>query len=489
MVAACVVLAARPLAAQDVVPIPRSAPAASASAAPSIEPPADLTGWTGRPISRVSVVLEGSTWTDVEIPAVRDVKAGEPFTPALARKAVAEVLGAGHFARARATIVPDGGAVALIVRAAPRKLVDRLLVELHGAPLDGEELLRDAELADGGEIVAADIPDTNARIARYCAVHGFPSAKVEVQTRATDDPARALVIVDVAAGEPVLVDERRFYVFAAAPDEVRPVDETYAVRRGDRADEPALDASDAALEQALHARGWHRARVTHDLVRMRAGPVAARAAAASAGPVVLRVRVDAGPRQVPRFEGNDHYDPETLTAALGLETESDRSPAHLAEKLRAFYEKRGFRDVEVHPDVRGGETDPVQVLFFRITEHPRVSVSARSYPCLPLDVVEHLSNGGPRSASDIGNEIDSYLEEELPGADLLVNPEPRGVSETLAAGAGQVATGARPAPIDLQPDATFVADTYDRAAVHIRELYRNEGFLHAEVGPVQIVRA
>jgi outer membrane protein assembly factor BamA len=35
----------------------------------------------------------------------------------------------------------------------------------------------------------------------------------------------------------------------------------------------------------------------------------------------------------------------------------------------------------------------------------------------------------------------------------------------------------------------YVADTYDRATEHVQELYRNEGFLHAQVGPVQIVRA
>jgi outer membrane protein assembly factor BamA len=34
-----------------------------------------------------------------------------------------------------------------------------------------------------------------------------------------------------------------------------------------------------------------------------------------------------------------------------------------------------------------------------------------------------------------------------------------------------------------------VADTYERAVEHVQELYRNEGFLHAIAGPVQIVRA
>ena len=34
----------------------------------------------------------------------------------------------------------------------------------------------------------------------------------------------------------------------------------------------------------------------------------------------------------------------------------------------------------------------------------------------------------------------------------------------------------------------FVAETYDRAVAHVQELFRNEGFLHAQVGPVQVIR-
>jgi outer membrane protein assembly factor BamA len=61
------------------------------------------------------------------------------------------------------------------------------------------------------------------------------------------------------------------------------------------------------------------------------------------------------------------------------------------------------------------------------------------------------------------------------------------LSETLGAGAG--ATGTRAIPLNLDPDITYVADTYDRATEHVQQLYRNEGFLHAQVGPVQILRA
>jgi outer membrane protein insertion porin family len=477
------VLALTPFAAsaQTLVPISPTPPPSPSSQVPALQTPADLSGLVGKPITRVVVVLEGNVWKDISAPAVHGVKIGETLTPEAARRALAELLATGQFARDRATATPEGGGAALVLYAAPRKLIVRLELALHGATVDRDDLLRETNLTEGGEIVGADVGETAARITRYLATHGYPSARVDLQMRATDDPSRAFVIVDLTPEAPRLVDERHFYVFGAAREQVMPLAETYSVGPKDRADEPALDAADTSLELALHGQGWYRAEVSHDLVWIRTSE--------RGGRVALRVRIDAGPQQIPRFEGNEHYDGEALTAALGLDLEADRSPSHLADKLRSFYQRRGFLDVEVRPEVRGGDADPVQVLLFHLDEHARVAVKARRYPCLKLDTIRNLSNGGPRSPDEIGNEIDSFLEEELPGADLLVNPNPRGVSATIGAGAGQVATGARPEPIDLRPDMTYVADTYERAVQHVQELYRNEGFLHAEVGPVQILRA
>jgi outer membrane protein assembly factor BamA len=465
---------------QAVIPIPHTAPREAGPQVPALAPPPDLQGLVGRPVTRVAVVLEGNIWDDVQVPDVKRLRPGDPMTAAAARDVLEELLGSGRFARGRVLAEAEGAGVLVVARLVPRKLVGKLTIDLHGAPLERDEVLREADLSDGGEIVGADVEAAADRIERYAALHGYPSAHADIQTRDTDDPMRALVLVDVAPGRPRAVDARYFYAFGATLDELKPVTDAYAIHPGDRADEPAMDQADAALEQALRAKGWHRADVSHDLAWV--GPQGART-----GRVVLRVRIDAGPRVVARFEGNAHYDDDALTAALGLDSETDRSPSHLADKIRSFYEKRAFLDVDVRVEARGAEGDRVQVLVLHIDEHPRVRVVERRYPCLKLDAVKHLSGGGPRSAGDIGREIDSFLEEELPGADLFVDPDPQGLSVML--GDGGVPPGSRPVPLDLHPDATYVADTYERAATHVQELYRNEGFLHAEVGPVQVVRA
>jgi outer membrane protein insertion porin family len=467
----------------QVVPIPRAAEPPAPPQLPTIAPPPELGPLAGKPVSRVVVVTEGNIWgSNVDIPTITSVKAQEPLTAAVARRALDEAMATGGFARGHVTVQPEGAGVLVVVGVVPRKLIGHLEVDLRGARVERDEMLRESELTEGGEVVGADVEEATGRIERYFALHGYPSAKVDITSRDTDDPKRVAIIIAVTPGAARLVDGRRFYVFGAPADQVLPLTSGYAVSAGDRADEPTIDAADAALEQTLHGRGWYHAAVSHDLVWV--GP------RGRAGKIVLRVRIDAGAFFVARFEGNEHYDGAALEGALELDKETDRSPAHLADKLRAYYQKRGYLDVEVSPELRGG-TAPggggeggVELVVMHVVEHHRVRVVSRTYPCLKLDAIRKLSGGGPRSPAEIGREIDSFLEEELPGSEILIAPDPNGL-----AGPSEVASGALARPSELHPDATFVADTYERATAHVQELYRNEGFLHAQVGPIQMVRA
>ncbi len=447
---------------------------------PSIEPPPNLSGLANRPVTRVTVILDGNVWDDVEAPPVTALRPGDALRASAARDALAELLRTGRFARGRVSFQPDGVGVAVLMHVVPRKLVGRMEVDLHGAVLDRDDLLRDAGITEGGEIVGVEIDATTARMERFFAVHGYPQAKARIQTRDTDDPTRALVLIDVTPGSPRIITERRFDVSGAERERALRTAESYGVDQGDRADETLFDAADAALERNLRAKGWHRAVVAHDLAWVGRPP--------ATGRIVLRIHVDAGPLFLPRFDGNEHYEDDVLTTALGLDSETDRSPSHLADKIHAFYEKRGFLDAQVRAETRGDEGTPVRLLVFHVEEHERVRVAGRRYPCLRIDAIRNLSAGGPRSPSDVGGEIDAFLDEELPGTDLLVNPNPRGVVATIG-GAGGPSALAPPVPLDLRPETTFVPATYERAIEHVQELYRSEGFIHAQVGPVEVVRA
>ncbi|HVH41270.1 MAG TPA: POTRA domain-containing protein [Labilithrix sp.] len=449
--------------------------------APVLAPGPNVAPYLGHVVLGVDVVIDPehqALWSDVKAPSVGVLKPGDLLTQELVRGAMQEVLGSGAFADARATLSMEGSGVRVTIHATPRKVIDGIHVDLHGAPIDPDELLRDLDLATDGEIVASELPARTARLDAIIQRRGFPAPRVAITTRKTNDPLRVVLDVSASVGAPRKIERRVIYPTGATRAETEDAERFYALKAGMRADEVQLAAADAALEARIRARNHHRAEVSHDVVLHK-------------GIVTLRVRADFGTRYETRYEGNDHFDRSTLDGVLDLEEETDRTPNHLVQKLTDFYVKHGFLDAEVKVETRGKETTrggvprSLSFLVFHVKEGPRVQVAARSYPCLREDDVKKLSEGGPRSARAIGSEIDSYLEEELPGSDLIAPPKPSAVDGMIARPG---VTGARPAPLELEPRTAYVPETYERAVQHVQELYRSEGFLSAQVGPVQVIR-
>lgn len=456
-------------------------PPASASARPIPLPPtmldpSDLVRFRGATIAGVEIIsteLEGSNAT-IAPPTV--LKKGGSFDPAIARAALQELLASGNYADGRVSVaLTEPGFVRVTFRLMPRKIIELLRLDLHGATFERDELIREADLTEGGEVVLRDLPTHGTKIEAYLQKRGFPAPVVTLHTRPTDDPRRIVVLVDVATGVPRNVGKRTFLVAGREPEPLRPIFQNYTVKVGDRADDVALVAADLDLEGKLRARGYHRATVEHVLK-------------SEAGVASLFVTLVPGPRIVPHFEGNDHYDDDALTGVLDLEDETDRSPPHLVTKLKDFYVKRGFYDAEVTFTLRDTVDQMSTWLMFSIAEHARVSVAARAYPCFREKELGDLQSGGPKTVKDIGTEIDSFLEEELPGAELLRAPDPRVLDGVIGGDRDPLPGGARPHAIDLTPRTAFAPDTYERALAHVQELYRAEGYLDARVGPVQVVR-
>jgi hypothetical protein len=161
-----------------------------------------------------------------------------------------------------------------------------------------------------------------------------------------------------------------------------------------------------------------------------------------------------------------------LIGALELWERTDPSPQALARKLQDYYVERGFLDSQVLPQERraGAYSDLVLV----VREGAPVRVVGRSYPCLR----------GSRSASEINSEIDGVLSEILPGgSDWLGPPDPALVDKTLGSPGGQ-----RAELFEVSPWNSYVPAAYDKATAHLQDLYRSEGYLSAQVGPVAVLR-
>jgi outer membrane protein assembly factor BamA len=443
-------------------------------APPAIQPYAEAArALFGKPFVRAEVVVDRTLWGDVKPPELRSVRPGEPFSGTAARRLLDEALATGLFANGRLEAREEAGGVVVTVHVEPRKLVAAAELQVEGE-LERDDILRTADLAEGAELSVGDIARRRRRVLERLAESGYPNAQMTVETRPTDDPLRVLVLVNVDLGPPRVIERRHFYVVGADSREVAHVFKEYPVGPGQRFDESTLASADATLAEAVRAAGFHDAQVSHDVISW-------------GGKVVLRVRIDTGPRVLVRFEGNDTFDHDALSGALTLEEDNDRSQGHLVTKLERFYRVRGFLDVEIETERRPLPERRAEFLVFRVREGQRVTVVSRAYPCLREQDVRALREGGPTSAKAIGSEIDSFLVEELPGDDLFRSPDPASVSAVIA-GESERNAGTRPVPIDLEPAATYVAETYERAAAHVRDLYRNEGFLHASVGPVQVLR-
>ncbi len=420
--------------------------------------PTDAAAWDGKPISRIDVTSSGQRWRGVS--SITRVRLGEPYSADVARRAMRELLDTGLYANATATAQLERRGVWLMLKVEPRRVVREIL--LLGSPIDSDSIRDAARLHDGAEVAEHDLSRLTQRVHDILASHGFPAATVQLQVADTDNPLQTDLVFVIQAGPPALVSNRRFSV-TPAPDApgLATVLSGYGVQAGDRADEELLERADRDLERELRHQGWHRATVSHSI-------------ALTAQMTLLDVRVQAGAFVALAFEGQQSFDADQLLAALELDTNEDLSPRGLSDRLRSHYVKHGFLDAQVGFRIDGAGTANERLVVV-IREQQRVRVIGREYPCLT----------GPRTPSDIGDELDSFLSEDLPGAEVLGPVDPARVDQALGP---KAQTGARPQPLNANPWTTYEANVYDRATKHVQDLYRSEGYLSATVGPTQVLR-
>ncbi|WP_437336585.1 POTRA domain-containing protein [Sorangium sp. So ce394] len=426
---------------------------------PSLQQPLALGELVGKPIVRIDVAALGDRW--VIVSPVTSVELGEPLSPDAARRAMRELLASGNFARASAEayLLPDGAALRILV--VPRRLI--ATIQIAGGALDRQNTLEAAGIAENGEITAAALAEIGPRVRAFYAEHGYPAAAVTVRAVDTDDRSQILLALDIEAGAPRVVSQRVFVADPRAHRELGSLKERYGLGVGARVDEPALAEADREMTELLRRSGFHDAEVSHRVLAV--GPNN-----------YLYVYLNPGARIVPAFDGNRAFDNDALEDALGLGETTETKPDDLADRLTAFYVARGFLDAKVTPSLGGKPDDPVRYLTFTIREHEQVRVTKRVFPCLTGDL----------SPDDLGREIESFLEEDLPGADAFSMPDPRGISDLFGPTRG---AGGRAKPVELIPAMTYAQETYERALKHLRDLYFSKGYLNAVVGPVSVLRA
>ncbi|MBP9111546.1 MAG: BamA/TamA family outer membrane protein [Polyangiaceae bacterium] len=442
------------------------APRASTAEKLTVVPSQDWAPYANLPIVKTEAVLKGEAWGNVTLPPILSVTPGEPFSPEIARRAIRELLATTRFARADVEVERKDAGVLLRVRVVARRVIESVRIDAGDAAFDQDELLRVGRLSENSELVGADLPEQLELMEKQLVWLGYPDAIINLRTEAGKDSIGTQLVLEVKAGDPRLIDRRIFY---SSHPGLRTEDfaEIYKSDKGQRADESGLTSSDLKLQKHLQSIRYARAKVSHDVVKYR-------------GQVILRVRVDAGPKTEFEFEGSTHFDDDTLRAVLS--EAGDLSPAFLGEKIREHYRRRGFLDTVVTTtEDEGGESKDTRTIRFRIQERERAFVEQRVYSCFMPG--EQQVDAAPASGADLKREFDSFLDEELPGAEFVRNGEAKVADQTLGGGAGH-----HPSPLRLDPTRVYIPDIYERAAEHVQELYRSDGYLHASVGPIQAIR-
>jgi outer membrane protein assembly factor BamA len=426
---------------------------------PVVRPISDqLSALSGKLIVSVEVVSKGTWFRDS--PQLRWAKAGDPFSLAYVRSAVRDLLDSGRIGGATIEALPQGEGVAVKIVTDPRRVISQASVV--SSPLPTDEVLSQLGLRAGGEIVDSELVSRVQALERFHAERGYPKAKVSLSVLLTDDPMAVVLLFTVEPGPPSNVVHRRFEV---APDPNSPGLTkhllSYGVANGERFDEPRLTRADRELTQTLRHEGWLEAVVSHVAEVKDEG-------------ASVRVQVRSGPKVSIAFEGNLWFDHERLFEVLEWETNEDRSIDGMAERLRRYYLSFGFFDAKVIARVVEPSERERRVTF-AISEGELLRVSRREYPCLT----------GGRTASELNAEVDSFLAEELPGAEVLGPVDPELVDASLGP---KGVTGARPSPLRPNPYETYSPRVYERALKHLQDLYRSEGYLSATAGPAQLVR-
>ncbi len=176
-----------------VPPLPEPAGRAASSAAGSRR-------LLGETIVGVDVVLDDERWPDVAPPIVASMRAGD-------RADGARSCGARSTRRSERPLrrrprrrwSERRGGVRATIHVMPRKVIDAHSRRPPRRSPRRDELLRDLDLARDGELVASECPRIARASRRSSSGAAFLRRRCRITTRATDDPLRVIVLVDISS--------------------------------------------------------------------------------------------------------------------------------------------------------------------------------------------------------------------------------------------------------------------------------------------------
>ncbi|HKP58441.1 MAG TPA: POTRA domain-containing protein [Polyangiales bacterium] len=394
-------------------------------------------------------------------PGAIGVRIGASLSRQLVRDAVLRLLAQGRWLNVQVDAEPVAAGVALVFHLQPRIVLRR--VEVRGADALDEQVARDALGVTSGSTLASDSLDSYAAAVRKAyAERGYLGARADVRLRDTDDAAQKVLMVELDEGPPTLIDELVFS--GQAPPNPNALFASMGLSIGAVLDRRAMPDAVARADQRLRSTGYLEAELDLPVITVKA----ARAR--------LSFPAHIGPRYRFEVQGASPLAALDVVSALSI-TEQPLNNATLETlppRVRDFFVKHGYLDAKAsvqRSTLPGGRAS----LTIRVQPGPQVEVVAVSFLG-----AEHFNDEFLR------DQLTSYLEDELPGTDLVETVD----SEVVDLIASEDREGVRqvPRPWSEQAAATFYPPLYEQAIKHITELYQAAGYLAVEVGPLAFER-
>jgi outer membrane protein insertion porin family len=407
----------------------------------------------GLPVMGIRVAGESAQIAD---PGFTGIAPGEPLTRNLVRAAILKLFESGRWVDVQVEAEPAANGVVLVFYLEPR--ITLLRIEVRGHDAVDQQVVRDAlSLGAGSEVRADSLPTLEANVRRAYAERGLLGARVAMHFRDTDDPSHKVLLIDIDEGPTSRIAELRWSSGRLPLGDA--VFEAMGLSVGDVLDR--RDISDAVQNGERYLRSQHylEAHIESPVITYR-DRGAVLTFPLHLGPQYRIEVLGATPLKATDIAESVLMVDAPLTAEL-----IDAMP----ERIKDLYAKNGFLHARVTVQRRRHSKDR-GLLSAHIDPGVQVQVSLVSFPGARHFTTEFLRN-----------QLESYLEEELPGGGPISTVDSEVVSSVVN-GPQPVPARSVPRPQEQDPEKTYYAPSYTEAIKHISELYQAAGYLSAEVG-------
>jgi outer membrane protein insertion porin family len=337
-------------------------------------------------------------------------------------------------------------------------------LKLSGADEVNTSALRAAlRFEPGDEIDSRTAPVLRERALSYLRRAGFPSAEVTVDTLPTNDPELVAYFLRITEGRPLRVGAVRFL---GHPRLDRPIlDDLVRTRAGAILDRAVLDTDARTLLDAYHSHGFLNAQVETPRVEVEGSTA------------VVTFAIEAQDRIYVELFGNRVLSKASLMK-LWPETAGEVRDNDLhvfADRVADAYRRLGYFRAKV--DARGGRDVARERVVYRL-----VIDEGRLFR------VSSIKFSGARAFEPqlLKAQLESYLRSRLDDDALVEHLTRTDVCLSAPPHLGTALEAERACPESMvPPEARWVPEVFESGLEELTAVYRNLGFLSAEVGPAE----